>query len=172
MGLRIMGMIALAIAFFAFKHHYDEGKRDEGRTEIQEKWDVDKAQRIKALADMALLWSNQLDRTEAETRKRENAQRATTAALEQRSTALSRAPTVVISSDAARLWGDVGPGSAGAGTADPAKPEPRAVSFSESALLGFVVAAKAAYEDAVGLFHSCRDTLNGYLTTFNPKERQ
>lgn len=52
-GLILLGVV---VALFGLKNSYDEGRRDEGRAEIQALWDVDKAARIKAFAEMTTQW--------------------------------------------------------------------------------------------------------------------
>lgn len=47
-------VLAMAVGLVVAKHHYDEGKRAEGRAEVQAKWDRDRdAQKTAAIAEAA-----------------------------------------------------------------------------------------------------------------------
>ncbi len=74
-----LAVLVLVVGFGIAKHRYDEAKRDEGRSEIQAKWDVDKAARIKALSDQVALWDQTRQKFEkaAEERDREHELRIT-----------------------------------------------------------------------------------------------
>jgi hypothetical protein len=165
-ALEIYGLLAIALFLHGMKHAYDERRRDEGRVEIQAKFDAYKNAATKRATYLALLWSASLDKIDTESRKRQEAEGERNQAFAQRAAALSRAPTIVISAAAARLWGDITPvgPAAPAEPSAPASDKPGAKAISESALVGFVNAAKAAYDDAVGLFHDAREALNACVT--------
>ena len=60
--LGVASMVAVALMLLGFKHSYDERRRDEGRAEIQAKWDADKAARLRAYTAMTTQWvTAQLD---------------------------------------------------------------------------------------------------------------
>lgn len=55
-AIKLIALAGLALVLVSMKHHYDESRRDEGRAEVQAKWDADKAARLKAYADMTTKW--------------------------------------------------------------------------------------------------------------------
>lgn len=76
--LKYWKWIALAVAVLVLwgvvtvaKRTYDEGKREEGRAEIQIRWDEDKARRIKATTDQVLLWDKERQKHEKAIRERD-----------------------------------------------------------------------------------------------------
>jgi hypothetical protein len=58
-GLVALGLfLAVAGWIQSKKHTYDESLRNEGRAEVQAKWEVDKAERIKAFSAMTSQWAS------------------------------------------------------------------------------------------------------------------
>lgn len=55
-ALEVYAVIALALFAAGLKHGYDDRRRDEGRAEIQSKWDADKAERLRAYTAMTTKW--------------------------------------------------------------------------------------------------------------------
>ena len=159
-ALEVYAVIALALFALGLKHGYDERRRDEGRAEVQAKFDAYKDMATKRATDLALLWAKAIDKVSEESAKRQEADREKNEALAQRAAALSRAPTIVLSADAVGVWNDIAAGPpVPAKPSTPASGEAGTKAISESALVGFVNSAKAAYDDAVGLFHDARDAL-------------
>ena len=62
----ILVVIALAAAVGIEKHRYDERRRDEGRADIQAKWDADIQVRIKRTTEITNLWDQQRQRADKE----------------------------------------------------------------------------------------------------------
>jgi hypothetical protein len=61
--LALVGTVAFA------KHRYDERRRDEGRVEVQAKWDAYKAEQIERTTAMTMLWDSkrqEVDRVSAD----------------------------------------------------------------------------------------------------------
>lgn len=54
--LKSVAILAAVLILLGMKHGYDESRRDEGRAEVQAKWDTDKAARLKAYTDMTTQW--------------------------------------------------------------------------------------------------------------------
>lgn len=120
---------------------------------------LDSAQ--KRATALALLWSAQVDKTEAEVTRQREQDHAEIAALELRVAGLSTRPALHYSDDAWQLWID----AIGAATDPAIAPEVVAGrtpavsdhSISEQQDIGWKVDAAAAYRSALLLFHECRE---------------
>lgn len=67
--LRAIGALALVLIVAGLKHGYDERRRDEGRAEIREQWDADKAARLKAFTEMTTRWVTAQQEADANLKK-------------------------------------------------------------------------------------------------------
>jgi hypothetical protein len=61
----IIIIATLATAVGVAKHNYDERRRDEGRAEVQAKWDADKKVRIERTTAIVNLWDKERQRADA-----------------------------------------------------------------------------------------------------------
>jgi hypothetical protein len=61
----IVGVLILLASFFALKHSYDEGRRDEGRAEVQAKFDAYVNESRERSSALALQWDQQRQAAEA-----------------------------------------------------------------------------------------------------------
>lgn len=84
-----LGLTALVLGTIQYqKNKYDEARRDEGRAEVQQKWDADKAERVRAFAKLMTDYvtaqqdADRLQKEKEDARKvRENEARQRAAAL-------------------------------------------------------------------------------------------
>jgi hypothetical protein len=164
----ILAILAL-MGFVAYeKHHYDEARRDEGRAEVQAKWDTDRAERIKRTTEIVVELSGKLMEAKDAQQKRERDIDAIFAVVG------TDAGHVVNSGSGIRLPADVrrvldesadaansqrSPVVAsGEARTDPVPETPAAASgaYDERDLATFFVESAHAYADAYGLWKSCR----------------
>ena len=68
----VVVVIGLAIAVGVAKHRYDEGKRDEGRAEVQGQWDLAKAAALKANTEQEQRWQGERDAREKAEKERDD----------------------------------------------------------------------------------------------------
>ena len=166
----ILLIVAIVATLGWAKNSYDEGKRDEGRTEVQGKWDADRTARIKRTTEITLELSGKLMAAKDAAAKREgevNARFQTLAATVNR---IPAGRTVGVSGVAAGVFDDASraansarPGAGREARADPV-PIPAEARYDEREFAGWIVAAGAAYSDAYGLWASCRAREDQYLT--------
>ena len=158
----VLLLIALAVGWHKFTEHY----RDQGRAEIQAKWDADRDARIKRTTEIVLELSGKLMEAKDEQANDERHIQeifATVAADvgRVRSTAGGiRLPADVVrvldeSADAANS-GRPSPDGAGKARADALPASTEASTFDERELADYMSKSALAYADAYGLWHSCR----------------
>lgn len=80
----ILAAVALVAAIAIAKHSYDEGKRDEGRADIQAKWDADSARRMAQVTAQTLAWDAQRQKTDTAVAERDKARQEAANAISQR----------------------------------------------------------------------------------------
>ncbi len=97
----IVGVLILLVGLLALKHSYDEGKRDEGRAEIQAKFDAYVQESTKQVAAVTAKWDQQRQAAEtaAEGLANERSKRAAEAQIRVR--ALPHAVAAVVVAPAA-----------------------------------------------------------------------
>lgn len=168
----VLALVALMATIAITKHHYDEARRDEGRAEVQAKWDADKAARIKRTTELTLLLSGKLQEAKDETDK---AKRASVAAFVRPKDLAGR----VASGPGVRMGGDlIGVLDAAASAANSQRPDAgttartdtvsasaEAKTYDERELADYFVRGAEAYADAYGLLKSCYKREDAYLAT-------
>lgn len=161
----VLGAIVLMTVVGIAKHRYDDGKREEGRAEIQAKWDADKAERIKRTTEITNLWDSKRQEAEknAEDRDHERRLRADLATVAARGLPPAVARIVVPHSAVSVLDRAIDAGSATqiAGPArEPAKASAPAAEGADSTvglLTQWGVQCIAAYEEARGMVVGWQD---------------
>lgn len=148
------------------KASYDDRRRDEGRAEVQTKWDADIALRIKRTSEITVQLSGDLMAAKDAAKKLEVQTNGEFSALEARIARLSADLSVVISAAAARVLDDAtraanraGPPAAvggGNATPDPVPVAAATTTYSEQELIAYIVKAGEAYADAVSLWSAAR----------------
>ena len=175
-----LGIAALVYGTVAYqKHKYDEGRRAEGRAEVQAKWDADKAKRLRAYAQLMTDYvaaqqdAAQLQKEKDDARNiRENAARQRAEALP-RSVRDMRIPLVAGVLNDVPSNGASGPPSTAAGRASvdaPARaPDPSASDTSVGLWADWSVTMRDV------LYAHCVDTLTGlqrYYENLRSKQPQ
>jgi len=159
----------LAVAVIAWKHSYDEARRDEGRGEVQEKWDQAKAAALKANTEQEQRWASERDaRVKAEQeRDDERTKRATEAANAAKSLPAADA-RVRVARSAVRVLNnaiDAGnPTPAPGPAAKPDKATPAAAEGADSTvglLTQWGVACISAYDEARSMVKGWQDFYAG-----------
>lgn len=158
-------LVLLAVAVGVEKHRYDERRRDEGRAQIQAKWDADKAARIQAVTDQVSRWDaerQKYDKAQQEL-SNERSLRAALAANAARSLPRTVADTAFPAA-AAGVLNDAIHASDTASTpgpsAEPAKEaatSPAAADSTVGAVTEWAVGCVAAYEEARGMVAGWQD---------------
>lgn len=160
-----LGAILTAVLFvMGYKHQYDERRRGEGRAEIQAKWEVDKAARIRAFSDKqreyveASLEAEQLKKDrDAELFKRQQDAKRRLAAIP-KDVADTRIPVVA---------GVLNGTDHSAGTA-PAAGQPERDPTGSPANSDTTVGLWAQWSETMkGLYESCRSEVIGLVTHYN-----
>ena len=161
-------VIAAVIAIFVLKHTYDEGKRDEGRSEVQVQWDADRAERIKRTSELVVTLSNRLMEEMDAKRKADLDVAAVFAVVENNlGRVRSTRAGIVLPADVERVLVEsadaantrrAGTDDGGKTRADPvpATPEAAAGVYDEREFAGYLVQSAKAYDDAYGLWKFCR----------------
>jgi len=172
-----IAIIALVAAVGFAKHRYDEGKRMEGRAEVQALWDADRARNIKEGQAQEARW-----KTESEARQKaeqelsdERSKRAAVAAVAARSLP-DRVARVVVPRESVRVLNDaIDAGNPGKTTGPAAKPDKAAPAAAEGAdstvglLTQWGVGCIAAYDDARAMVTGWQDFYHA-LQAAQPKE--
>jgi hypothetical protein len=169
---------ALAAGAMWAKTSYDETRRDEGRAEVQAKWDDDKAMRIRRTTEITLTLSGKLMEAKDAQTRRETEINARFSTLEARVRALGSGRTVGMSPAAADLLRDAADAANRANARalddrtetrpDPVPAAAQTVAFDEQEFVAWIVKAGAAYADAVNLWQAARgreDALRDTLET-------
>lgn len=159
-ALAVFGTVAAA--WYQLQHWENaayrkvQAERDKALAALKEC--ADHREAAKKRADyLAGLWAEQVDKTEAASRQKQEARNATFGGLVDRAKASDRRARIVLSDDTVRLWADASSAAnaatpAGVGEA-PAAAVP--ASTSEAELSVFYVEAARAYADAVAQWQSC-----------------
>lgn len=169
-----IGLCLLAVlSFFAFKHHYDEGIRDEVRAAevapVKAAWEKDKADRLLAYSRMTTQWvvaSQEAERLKKEMdddqARRAAATRARVAAIPKPVSDV-RIPVVagVLNADDAVD----GSGAPSTGAANqPGKDTPASPGASDDTTVGLWAEWSATMKD---MYSSCRNQVIGFIGFYN-----
>jgi hypothetical protein len=158
-----VAILAVLGTLWGVKHHYDEHQRDIGRAEIQAQWDADKAARIKRTTELTLLLSGKLQAAMDDATQREGKAHAQFVPLETRAAGVAAGHGVALPADvagvldsASRAANSAHDRAAGEARTDPVPTVPETQVYDERELAEWGVKAAAAYNDAYGLWASCR----------------
>lgn len=162
--LKLAALGALVLVLLGLKHAYDEGKRDEGRAEVQAKWDADKAARIRAFSDMTSKWATEQQRADALQKEKDDARNIAANRARARAAAIPAGDASVrIPASAIRVLNDavadstISPGAAG----KPAEGATAATADSD-------VAALVQWGlTCVDLYSQARDTVIGWVAYYS-----
>lgn len=165
-----VALVALYLAVVGLKHSYDEGKRDEGRAEVQAKFDAYVTAAMERTSAITLAWDAKRIEAEtagkvadderakrfAESKMRAQALPAAVAAVVVPAAALGVLDDAIRASDRAET-----PGSAGAPVENPAAATPAATEPD-----GTVGLLTAWGLEVVALYDACRDQVTGWQTFY------
>lgn len=167
----LVGLLVAGILWM--KSSYDEGKREEGRSEVQVKWDADKAARIKRTTEITLEMYSQIKRAEDAAIKRGTVSSTRFTDVKAGIHSIPAGNGVSFSASADKLFNDTSSAAnsnrtntgAKEGTNPlPATPQTES-NYDEREFVSWVVSAGEAYADAYNLWKFCRDREDSYLTS-------
>ncbi len=152
----VAAVIVLAIAVMAWKHSYDGARREEGRAEVQEKWDMAKAAALKASNEQEQRWIGEVAAREKAEQERDNERaKRTEVAADAAKRLPDRVARVVVPRESVRVLNDAIARSDTAPPAGPAaKPSEKAAAAPEGAdstvglLTQWGVSCISAYDEA------------------------
>lgn len=165
--------LAVVLAVLSAKHSYDDGRRDEGRAEIQAKFDAYVTAARERATALALAWDQQRQAADAAERELDDARSQRRAAAVAQVAALppdvARAPVpaaafgvldaAVAASNAAAVAGPAGQSDA-PGAAPAAGPANDGRDGQVGALIGWAAAV-------VDLYDQCRAQVNGWVRFYD-----
>jgi hypothetical protein len=168
--IRVGGILLLSIALLWGWHKFTEHYRDEGRAEVQAKWDADKDARIKRTTEITLMLSNKLQEAMDAATKRQTTSDVAFAPVAERANRVHSGTGIVLPADVAGVLNSASgaananrPDAGAKAGADPVPIPTQAQTYDERELADFFVKGPLAYADAYNLWRACRDREDSYL---------
>jgi len=163
---KAVAIFALMVTIAVGVHKYNEHFRDQGRAEVQSKWDEYKASQDKQRAEIILDYTAKLGKAHDDKERSDAAAVARLAVLDAalgnvvNTRAGVRLPAGLLDASTAAANARRTPAANGSGQARtdpiPAGAEAASGVYDESAIAGYIVQSARSYDDAVGLWASCR----------------